>query len=201
MHLADYGPNLTQSPLNHPPAVLDARSGVLSSSARRKVVIYGAGYGKTEAPLNDPDWEVWALNLIPPLDFAGRLRCDRWWDIHQRVAQTSDDLRWIAACPVPIYVPDDLVDAGRNCVRFPLEKVYAGPFACTFAYQIALALTEGFTHIGLYGVELAYGTRRERTVEWASVNWWMGYAEAKGVKFHHKAGIVKLKQLLAESEG
>jgi hypothetical protein len=25
---------------------------------------------------------------------------------------------------------------------------------------------------------------RERTVEFASVSWWMGYAEAKGVTFH-----------------
>jgi hypothetical protein len=69
-------------------------------------------------------------------------------------------------------------------VPYPLAEMedrFGGYWACTFAYQIALALSEGFTTIGLYGVELAYGTPRERTVEWANVAWWAGYAEAKGV--------------------
>lgn len=172
------------SPLNRPPAILDAANGVLAPSTRKKVCIYGAGKGKMEAPLDDDAWEVWALNLCPPLDLAGWVRCDRWFDIHQRKAQSADDLLWIAACPVPIYVPVDLLDAGPNCVRFPLERLQWGPFACTFAYQIALALAEGFTEIGLHGVELPYGTERERTFEWASVNWWIGFAQARGVRFH-----------------
>jgi hypothetical protein len=186
MHLVDR--RLTWSPLNRPPEILNAREGRLQWNGARKVVIYGAGLGRSEAPLDDPSWIVWALNVIPPLDRLGRVRSDCWWDIHQRRAQSADDLRWIASCPVPILVPDDLLDASPNAVRYPIERVKRdvadGPFACTFAYQIAYALLEGFTDIGLYGVELAYGTMRERTVEYASVSWWMGYAEAKGVTFH-----------------
>ena len=179
---------LAWSPLNQPPAILDARDGrVAWDQSRSKVCIYGAGLGRDEAPLDDPCWTVWALNLVPPLDRQGRVRADAWWDIHQREAQTADDLRWIARCPVPIYVPADLLDASPLAVRYPIERVeaaYGSYFVCTFAYQIALALLEGFREIGLYGVELAYGTLRERTVEFACVSWWMGYAEATGVVFH-----------------
>jgi hypothetical protein len=176
------------SSLNRPPRIVDRLTGELDWDGRSRVLIYGAGYGRHEAPLNDPSWYVWAINTIPPLDRSGRLRCDVWFDIHQKCAQSADDLRWIASCPVPIYVPDDLLDASPNAVRYPIERVRRdvadGPFACSFSYMIARALLAGFTDIGLYGVELAYGTMRERTVEFASVSWWMGYAEAKGVTFH-----------------
>lgn len=191
-HLADYE-DLPWSALNAPPIRIDQQAGhVEFARKRRKVVIYGAGRGRSQAPLKDLEWEVWCLNLIPALVDDG-IRADRWFDIHQRRAQTEKDLLWIARMPRPIYVPDDLLNAGPNTVRFPFEQLEAAYpqrpiWACTFAYQIALALHEGFTDIGMFGVELAYGTRRERTVEWASVSWWMGYAEAKGVTFHLPAG-------------
>lgn len=187
-HLADRRYPL--SPLNWPPEIVGNRADgrIRPVLDRPRVAIYGAGLGRSEAPLDDPKWAVWALNTIPPLDRQRRLRCDLWWDLHQRQAQSADDLRWIAACPVPIMVPLDLLDAGPRCVRYPIETIEAeiapGPFACSFAYMIAYALWLGYRDIGLYGVELAYGTARERTVEYASVSWWMGFAAARGVLFY-----------------
>jgi len=183
VHLADR--KLKWSPLNRTPGI-PARGGLLDWSEHPKsVCIYGAGYGKEHAPLDDPDWTVWAINLVPPLDKEGRVRADAWFDIHQKVAQTEDDLRWIANCPVPIYVAEDLKDHGPNCIEFPfvqLDEVFGMDyFTCTFAYQIALAIVSGFTEIGLFGVELRYGSERERTVEWACTSFWMGYAAASGI--------------------
>lgn len=183
MHLADM--HYPLHPLNRPPQVIDARGGVLGHG-RRKVAIVGAGHGAREAPLDDPEWIVWALNCVPPLS-EGRLRCDLWWEMHQREAQTADDLRWIAACPVPIMVPDDLMDASPRAVRYPIERAeaeYGNYWACTFAYQLAYAGLCDVTDVGLYGVELAWGTPRERTVEWACVSWWMGRLEGEGIRFH-----------------
>jgi hypothetical protein len=186
MHLADR--EFAHSPLNDPPEVLDRYSADFDWGSRRKVLIYGGGLGKREAPLDDPGWSVWAINLIPPLDWRGQLRADLWFDLHQRGAQTEDDMRWISGCPFPIVVPPDLMDATERAVEFPLTRIRSefpnAPLACSFAYQIALALSEGFKEIGLFGVELAYGSPRERTVEWASVNWWLGLAEGRGVKIH-----------------
>lgn len=187
LHLADA--DFTLSPHNATEYTVDVSAGVIEEMPRReRVVIYGAGIGNNEAPLDDPTCSVWALNIVAPYDSEGRLRCDRWFDIHQRVAQSDADKRWIARCPVPIYVPDDLMDLSPVCVRFPferLERTFGRSYwTCTFAYQIALALMEGYQEIGLYGVEVAYGTARERSVEWACVSWWMGFATAHGVKFH-----------------
>lgn len=193
-HLADR--DLRWSALNQDYSVQDHRLVYPPRKAfPRAVVITGAsGDGATDPLLDNPDLEVWGINLIPPMDAHGCVRADRWFDLHQRKAQTADDMRWIANCPRPIYVPPDLLDAGPNCVLFPLGNIMerllmsepdwmqAPPFACTFAYQIALALHEGFRSISLLGVELSRGTRRERTVEWASVNWWLGFARARGVQ-------------------
>lgn len=183
-HLADE--TWTPSPINATMRV--GRDGtVRADPVRYKIAILGGAAGRDEAPYDDPDWEIWSCNLIPALDQRGRFRADRWFDLHQRVAQSPDDLRWIAKCPCPIYLPDDLADASRRRVRYPIETVeaaFGGYWACTFAYQIALALTIPATDIGLFGINLAIGTIRERTVEWANVSWWIGYAEGRGVNIH-----------------
>ncbi len=177
-HLADR--ILRQSPLNK-----WSVDGGEPQRLRDYVCIYAAGLGRDEAPLNHPSWDVWALNVIAPLDLHGRLRADLWFEIHERGAQSADDMRWIAKCPVPIVVPPCLMAASERAVALPTRRILkefeAAPFACTFAYQIAMALLMGYEKIGLFGVELAYGDARERTVEWACVNWWVGYAEGRGV--------------------
>ena len=178
------------SPFRRTATIVNRDEGVVSVEPRTKaLVIYGAGRGKELALqyLNDPLFEVWGLNLIVPMDGDGRFRADRWFDIHQRKAQTVDDMVWIhEKCPVPIYVPEDLM-GGPMCVRFPHERLEAifgaVDWACTFSYQIALAIAEGYKTIALCGIELPYGTRRERTVEWASVQFWMGVAHMSGVRF------------------
>ncbi len=120
-HLADR--QLMYSPLNEPPTFDPDWRKHAEWGERRQVVIYGCGLGHDEAPLDDPDWVVWALNLITPLDSGGRVRADLWWDIHQRKAQTDDDLRWIAKCPVPIIVPADLVSASNQAIELPLGRI------------------------------------------------------------------------------
>jgi hypothetical protein len=190
-HLADL--DLPPSPLNMRYAVTRPQAGelFLDGPRRRWVAIVGAGYGREYAPLMDPRWEVWALNVIPPIDAEGRLRADRWFELHQRHAQSADDMRWIAKCPVPIYVPDDLMDASPNAVAYPLAQIeerFCKYWACTFAYQIALAIEDGFERIGLFGVDLSRGTARERTVEWACVSFWVGVAGASGVQISTPPG-------------
>ena len=218
------GLHLAQVPLdlsltNARVTIVSAREGrVALDPPRTKVAIYGAGYGKEAAPLNDPTWEVWALNAVAPIDREGKLRADRWFELHTRPPQSVLDMNWIQRCPMPLYLPPTWADTIFNerelmrqrkidamedvptAIRFPLERVmecFGGQsyFTCTFAYQIALALMEEYQEIGLFGVELAYGTERERTVEWACVSYWLGVARGLGVRvwlpsgsrlLHHK---------------
>jgi hypothetical protein len=105
--------------------------------------------------------------------------------MHPLTVQTPAEMDAIRACPIPIYLLGDDSKQAPLGVPYPYEKVFAQfpyqYFTCTFAYQMALAIHEGFTTIGLYGVELHRGTSRERTVEKACVEFWKGLAIGMGV--------------------
>lgn len=155
---------------------------------RSKVAIIAADPSFIHAPFDDPDWEVWGCNSLWKFcqDSNGYFRADRWFEMHPLSVQTPAELEAIHACPVPIYLlGDDSMEAPHG-VPYPYQKVTGQfpyqYFTCTFAYQIALALYEGFTTIGLYGVELDRGTARERIVEKACVEFWMGIAIGMGVE-------------------
>lgn len=112
-----------------------------------------------------------------------------WEEIAQGIEQRTYPLAWVEA----------------------MKGVLPGGFfACSFAYMTALAVWENLvamkwlvasetpgnaveremrrkmvrqvvSEIGFYGVDLPEGSARERTVEWASVLWWAGYAAGQGI--------------------
>lgn len=150
----------------------------------RKVAIIGAGGRRVHAPWDDDTWCWWALNEI------GQPRFDRHFELHPMAVQSDKDFAALRAMPAPCYVLD-LADAERhgvaNAVAYPLARILEATggrryFTCTFAYQIALAVADGFAEISLWGVDLDLGTARERLVEKPCVEYWLGLAEGRGVK-------------------
>lgn len=169
--------------------VLDAARGAVRCE-HRKVAIVGTGLGRASAPYGDPAWCVWALNEIPQPSFT------RHFELHPMSKQSGRELAWLAACPAPCYVLDlaDAARAGvRGAVQYPLRRLLDGGFrryfTCTFAYQIALALLEGFEEVGLWGVGLHLGSARERLVERACVEYWLGVAAGRGARVSADSGL------------
>lgn len=182
------------SPYNAPTSVVDGR--VVCDPPRKKVVI--VAFSDTITALRQfqqlPDWEIWWLNhgyvLNLAYDEEQRLRSDRWFELHPVRVQPTNDLMWMHICPVPIYVLDlnDPHPQGYspNAVQFPraeCEKLFpmARSFwACTFSYQIALAILEGFEEIALVGFD--FGTSREWLFERPNTLFWAGLAAGRGIK-------------------
>jgi|TARA_R110000824_G_scaffold260399_1_gene449059 hypothetical protein len=161
---------------------------VIATPRRQRVAITGAGRSMKDLPWNDPTWELWGINNFwnAMRDEEDRLRADRWFELHPPTTDIQDpfDMIWLRDCPVPIYTTEPFPD-NPNAVVFPVDELaanYRDYFACTFAYQIAFAIDEGFKEIAVHGLELAYGTQREATVERSCVDWWLGYAEGRGIK-------------------
>lgn len=162
-----------------------------------RVLLLGTAGDMARAPLSAYD-EAWACNdhyrIMEPWD---QRAVTRWWELHDvdsvitRARRPVGHCRSLAALRVPVYTcyPDaqGWIDAREGYPEldirpFPLAKaIQAGKdyFACTFSYQIALALSEGATGIGMYGVALT--TAREVTVERPCVEWWLGWAAGRGV--------------------
>lgn len=185
--------SLALSPLQPRARIADAEAGEVSCEPRRKgvvIVAFGSSARLLPAFHDHPDYEIWGLNdayKFPPLrDSEHRLCVSRWFEMHEMHAQPSDDLAWLSVCPVPVYMP--ALDARvPNGVRFPIERIEAmfplPPFwGCTFAYQIALALSEGFTSIALLGMDFLNGSPREVIFERGNVLFWTGMAAGMGVQ-------------------
>jgi len=100
-------------------------------------------------------------------------------------------------CPNPGHAGEILEFAPGvpNAVLYPLKAImalgYREYFSCTFAYQIALAIYEGYTEIGLYGIELFNGSPRERLLERACVEYWIGVAQGRGITINEFSGLAK----------
>lgn len=179
---------------NMPPASIMGETGIVSRpTKRKKVAIIGSQREYVPEPmLNSDEWEVWGCNSLwrHARDSRDRFRADRWFELHPLSVQTEDELRRMRECPIPIYVLEwtGQEQAMRAAVRYPIEQVMRlwpiGYFTCTFAYEIALALLEGFEEIGLFGCELSYGSPRERTFERACVEFWIGLAAGLRRKIH-----------------
>jgi hypothetical protein len=165
------------------------------TTKRTKVAIVGCQEEYIDkGVLNNPSWEVWSCNSLWKFlrDDRGRFRADRWFELHPMNVQTPTELIKIFECPIPIYILDRKeVGNARAAVEYPLDRVlslYPRPyFTCTMAYQVALAIVEGFAEIGLYGMELMFGTARERVFERACLEFWIGIALGRGIRVHfHK---------------
>lgn len=165
-------------------ARIDAKDGIVEYfPTRKKVAIVGAGWGRGQAPYEDPEWVVYALNEI------AQVRFDAHWEMHPRAVQNDREMEWLAQCKTPCYVLDLAEWDGwiPGAVEYPLERVLDVTkgrryFTSTFSFQTALAIADGFEEIGLWGVELALGSTRERLVENPCLEYWLGLAEGRGVK-------------------
>ena len=151
-------------------------------SPRKKVAIVGfAQSSMALAPFNDPTWSIWAMNQL----YRKIPRADRWFEIHtnwdEHVVEGTDHQKWLADAPIPIYMVDRIPGI-PNSVRFPLERVMRGNvdyFTSSVAFMLALAIEEGFTEIGLWGIDLIVGD--EYFYQKSCAEFWIGVAHGKGV--------------------
>lgn len=147
-----------------------------------KVAIVGTAPTWREAPIGDPEWEIWSLsrNYLRMED-----QWDRWFELHklEEVAKSweaSDDpaseaaaratyIEWLAQAaqkrtvyvrePRPEVPGAEVFPADALLARFPRQY-----FTNTVSWMMALAIHEGADEIGLWGVNMEldseYGEQR-----------------------------------------
>lgn len=136
---------------------------------KRKVAVLGTATTTLEqAPVNDPDWEIWTCSpwmqgrMAPRSETQGGF--DRFFEIHFDnqfyPSEREHFVPWLGTCGKPVYVFDDL--GLPNQVMYPraaIERLHGSAFfTSTIAWMLALAIDHGPEAIGIWGVDMADGT-------------------------------------------
>jgi len=171
----------------------------LRASRRNKktVALVGSAWStRGWAPYGEEGVDVWCINEMHGQTGLGK--ATRWFQLHPRSEFTKEHRfhhrEWLESQhDFPIYMQKEY-DGIPQSVRYPLKEVqdkflthmWKGEeqikkvFGSTFPYAIALALSEGFQRIELFGIELSLEG------EWAyqreSVAYWLGKADGMGVE-------------------
>lgn len=136
--------------------------------------------------------EVWAINALGDV-FA----CDRIFHMDDvriqeiRAAAAPDSniaalLPWLKAHPGPIITSRAHPDY-PGLVEFPLEAFLreidgTAYFNSTAAYAIAYAIFIGVEHLAVFGNDFTYENSHHAEKGRACVEFWMGYAKARGMQ-------------------
>ena len=169
----------------------------------KKLAIIGSTASMQFAPWADPAWTIAAHPCARPE--CGR-EPDWYFDLHRPACFTTQQKRWnpryyawLQHLQTPIFMQED----GASCpwatdpetgarvpspyaripmaVRYPLERILAEfrpYFTNHVAYMIALAMTEGVTHLGLFGCQYSHET--EHSIQRGSCEYWLGRFEQAG---------------------
>jgi hypothetical protein len=180
---------------------------------RDKVAVLGFTEHRAEAPWGHPDWDFKGLNdahgMIAtawPKDKGDPFKSDQvvWYQLHRRQSdgefpgsRDPEHRKWLSSqtCPIWMWQHEDEIPAS---LPYPLHEVLTKAMLPTgeplspeayynnsISWMIAHAILEGYTTIGLYGVDMAqngvhgeseYGYQRP------SVEYFIGVARGLGIR-------------------
>ena len=154
----------------------------------RKIgLIGGAPESLLCAPWQDPSWEFWchaSVTMAVPKGLVAR-----FFDLHPKLCFTEEQkhgfanyYQFLKRCPTPIYMQEQYVEIPAS-VKYPLDLVVQQwpdtPFGSLTAYMVGLALLEGVTHLGFFGIDYAHDSEYEE--QRANAEHWVGIAKGMGV--------------------
>lgn len=149
----------------------------------KKLALLGSTDSLELAPFHDMSWTLAAHPCCRP-------RCARepdwYFDMHRpecfRIEHKPWNplyYAWLKRLQTPIFMQEAWPEIPM-AVRYPKERVFAefrAYFTNHCAYMIALAMTEGITHLGLFGCQYAGA---ERGTQRDSLTYWLGRFEQAG---------------------
>ena len=157
-----------------------------------KIAIVGTATSEKEAPYNDPSWQIWSLGATQ----KRTPRYDRWFELHtqQRLVKdkvlVSTDLK---ECKEKLYLIEPWPQF-PDASLYPKQEIiakYGTYFTSSIAWMLIMAIHEGATEIGFWGVHM--GGENEYQFQRPCCEFWIGRALEKGikVKIHPDSSLLK----------
>lgn len=159
-----------------------------------KVAILGfAETSRDAAPYDDPSWSIWGVNGT--WTFARRI--DVLLDLHapwiyawEQRRRPAGHVAFMQRFAGPVYLIERRDDIPTS-TSYPLDDVIrqlGRPYlTSSIALAVALAMVQGATDIGLYGVEMK--TSSEYADQRPGLEYLLGRAEERGIRIHLPEGV------------
>lgn len=161
---------------------------------QRKIALIGSAATIQFAPWYDPSWEIWAHATV----HAFCKRVDRYFDLHPwkwiSEKPVPGYLEWLKHNDVPIYMQREFRDVPKS-IRYPKERIlaeYPNYITSHIGWMIGLALSEGVTHLGFFGIH--YALDEEHKKQRSGCEFWMGLAVGKGVQIVNPPGSPLMRE-------
>lgn len=114
------------------------------------------------APYTNGDWEIWACSpgnaygVLPRVTRWFEIHGDLGWPEHAQWQKPGDYIDWLNKQDFMVYAQSQ--EFIKKAKPYPLDEMIAKHslyfFTSTFAYMMALAIAEGATEIGLFGIDM-----------------------------------------------
>ncbi len=163
---------------------------------KKKVAIVGFAGTRDMAPYKDESFEIWSVNNL----YSFIPRTDRIFELHPRElleerehhgTPGGEHLTTLKQITIPVYMQKKYEDIPAS-IEYPLQEMIerfgiprmAGKqkdayFTNSISFMLALAITEGFQTIHLYGVDMAVGS--EYDSQRPSCEYYIGIAKGLGI--------------------
>lgn len=142
------------------------------------------------APFADPSWEIWSCSPTYIADeqrFEELPRLTLWHELHNLDEKFTDAripgyAAWLQKLgdQVVIRAPDPRLPRAQVLPRTALLERFGNYFTNTVSWQIAHAMLEGATTIGLFGVDMAHNS--EYGHQRPSCEYFCGLARGLGIE-------------------
>ena len=143
-----------------------------------KVIIIGKGSGWEDAPTEGETWGVNDLVLRRQVKLIFEMHdIDRFIQVKRH--NIEEEIREINRLGIPVMTQKKH-KLLPTAIPFPIDEMPFKYFTNSIAYMIAYAIHKGATEIEMYGVALLLG--EEYTKQLPCVEFWLGYAMARGIK-------------------
>lgn len=153
----------------------------------KKIALVGTASSGKEAPYNDPSWEIWGVSARA--NYV--TRADKWFELHRLdgeppgwAAEWRKTLKKFGGDIPALYMIYPEPDLHHNVVQYPvnymIEKYGSFFFTSTFSWMMAMAIEAKPEEIGIWGVDMEYGTEYKQ--QRAGFHHFILLAKSKGIK-------------------
>ena len=164
----------------------------------KKIAILGTCPSRVLAPVGDLSWDIWTIG-------PGGKNSNRWsalFEIHGKGTWPEGFAEYLQELkaekpPKRIFTEDPMPDWPANVV-YPKEQLFQKYgrkwFSSSISYAMALALEEGVTDLGIYGIDLESG--EEYVHQYHGCRYFLDLARLAGVNIHIPGGCGLLRDPL-----